>query len=373
MQFSKVLMLSIVLFGNAFATEIEPSGTINYALKPAGKTQLAMPKMLKLLHFKLSSNAIEAIRQKVQATHQKSFIPSIMPAQNQLGMNGVPVLDQGYFGTCVTFANTAAIDAILGKGDYISQLCLLQLGNYKYSYALSGWNGSLNRSILSRLEDHGFISKETQRTVGCGGLNEYPGNDDEVPTSAISFDSYHKLSEGLIDNKIYSAPILDAYKTMLTNEVDTQELISDIKQAINREQRVIMVSLLPAIDLGVAGAVGKHHVTNDTWVLSTTIERELYHYPFMIGHSMIITGYDDNATAVDDLGRVHTGLFTLRNSWGDQVGDKGDFYMSYDYFKVLGFEANQIVYDEFLGDEDDDGDQPGDENDDEDDDEEEVK
>ncbi|WP_058535598.1 C1 family peptidase [Legionella saoudiensis] len=370
MQLNKILMLSIALFGNAFATEIEPVGTVDYALKPAGKPQFALPKMIKLLNFKLSNNAIEAIQQKVQAVHQKNFIPSIIPEQNQLGMNGVPVLDQGYFGTCVTFANTAAIDAILGKGDYISQLCLLQLGNYKYSYSPSGWDGSLNRSILSRLEDHGFVSKETQRTVGCGGLNEYPENGEPSPTSAISFDSYHKLSEGLIDNKIYSAPILDAYKAMLTNEVDTQELISDIKQAINREQRVTMVSFLPAIDLGLAGAVGKHHVNNDTWVLSTTIERELYLSPFMAGHSMIITGYDDNATAIDDLGRVHTGLFTLRNSWGDQVGDGGDFYMSYDYFKVLGFEANQIVYDEFLGS---DEDLPEDENEDDEEEDDKVK
>ncbi|CAM4487634.1 MAG: hypothetical protein LEGION0403_FIIPPAGN_00387 [Legionella sp.] len=351
MQLNKILMLSIALFGNAFATEIEPAGTMDYALKPAGKAQFAMPKMLKLLQFKLSSNAIEAMQQKVQVTHQKSFIPSIMPAQKQLGMNGVPVLDQGYFGTCVTFANTAAIDAILGKGDYISQLCLLQLGNYKYYYPGSGWAGSLNRSILSRLEDHGFVSKETQRAVGCGGLNEYPGNNDPMPTSAISFDSYHKISEGLLDNKIYSVPILDAYKVMLTKEVDTQELISEIKQAINSEQRVTMASFLPAIDLGLAGAVGKHHVTNDTWVLSTTIERELYQSLLIAGHAMVITGYDDNATAVDDLGRVHTGLFTLRNSWGEQVGDKGDFYMSYDYFKVLGLEANQIAYDEFSSDE----------------------
>ncbi|MFJ1268110.1 C1 family peptidase [Legionella lytica] len=372
MQLNKILMLSLALVGNAFATEIEPAGTIDYALKSAGKAQFAKPKMLKLMQFKLSSKALEAMQQKVEATHQKSFIPSIMPAQKQLGMNGVPVLDQGYFGTCVTFANTAAIDAILGKGDYISQLCLLQLGNYKYSYTASGWSGSLNRSILSRLEDHGFVSKETQRTVGCGGLNEYPGNEDETPRSAISFDSYHKISEDLIDNKIYSAPILDAYKVMLTNEVDTQELIGEIKQAINREQRVTMVSFLPAIDLGLAGAVGKHHEVNDTWVLSTTIERELYQYPFMAGHSMIITGYDDNATAVDDLGRVHTGLFTLRNSWGEQLGDKGDFYMSYDYFKVLGFEANQIIYDEYLGDEGDE-DESDDGDEEEEDDEEEVK
>ncbi|MGF2339111.1 C1 family peptidase, partial [Acinetobacter baumannii] len=64
--------------------------------------------------------------------------------------------------------------------------------------------------------------------------------------------------------------------------------------------------------------------------------------PFFGGHEMIITGYDDNAIAVDDNGREHKGLFTLRNSWGEQFGDKGNFYMSYDYFKVLTIEAQRI-------------------------------
>jgi C1A family cysteine protease len=57
---------------------------------------------------------------------------------------------------------------------------------------------------------------------------------------------------------------------------------------------------------------------------------------------MIITGYDDEAIAIDKLGHQHKGLFTLRNSWGSSVADKGNFYMSYDYFKTLAMEAYKI-------------------------------
>jgi len=32
----------------------------------------------------------------------------------------------------------------------------------------------------------------------------------------------------------------------------------------------------------------------------------------------------------------------LRNSWSDQVGDQGDFYMSYTYFKAFLMEAQHI-------------------------------
>ena len=61
-----------------------------------------------------------------------------------LGMNNVPVLDQGSHGTCVTFATTAAVDAVLGKGDYVSQLCNLELGATleQFGYYPSGWDGS---------------------------------------------------------------------------------------------------------------------------------------------------------------------------------------------------------------------------------------
>ena len=57
---------------------------------------------------------------------------------------------------------------------------------------------------------------------------------------------------------------------------------------------------------------------------------------------MVITGYDDDAIAKDSAGQEHQGLLTLRNSWGANAGNHGDFYMSYDYFKLLVVEAQRI-------------------------------
>ena len=42
-------------------------------------------------------------------------------------------------------------------------------------------------------------------------------------------------------------------------------------------------------------------------------------------HAMIIMGYDDNPIATDNEGRVHNGLFTLRNSWGAEMGNNAYF------------------------------------------------
>jgi C1A family cysteine protease len=51
---------------------------------------------------------------------------------------------------------------------------------------------------------------------------------------------------------------------------------------------------------------------------------------------------DDNAVAVDTHGKNHNGLLILRNSWGTSVGDYGEFYMSYDYFKLLAFDITRF-------------------------------
>ena len=58
---------------------------------------------------------------------------------------------------------------------------------------------------------------------------------------------------------------------------------------------------------------------------------------------MIITGYDDKAVAYDLNGKQHVGLLTLRNSWSENAGDNGNYYMTYDYFKKYASEAQAII------------------------------
>jgi hypothetical protein len=123
---------------------------------------------------------------------------------------------------------------------------------------------------------------------------------------------------------------------------DTNKTINEIKAALNEKDRVTFAVLLLDFDLGTMGAVGTHNAQFDTWVLTPEIARDIYSNPLFGGHEMVITGYDDDAVATDAKGRQHKGLFTLRNSWGEQYGDKGNFYMSYDYFKVLVIEAQRI-------------------------------
>ncbi|AOW58989.1 C1 family peptidase [Legionella pneumophila] len=349
MRVSKLLLLTLALSGNLFAQDIKVVGTLNQTLKaPQNKTLNTKPtiQQIKLLKMQLSNSAIKALARKTDITLKKPntiATSTALPSKVELGMNNVPVLNQGSFGTCVTFAATAAVDAALNKGDYISQLCQLQLGLYleKNGHSPSGWDGSLGRIVLSQMENFGIVSKEKQKNLGCGGLTEYPDNEQPTPDHAMSLEQFHEMSEDPETNPVIYTPILDVYQAVL-DRTDTNKTINDIKTALNQKDRVTFAVLLLDFDLGVMGAVGTNKTQFDTWVLTPEIARDIYLRPFFGGHEMIITGYDDNAIAVDDNGREHKGLFTLRNSWGEQFGDKGNFYMSYDYFKVLTIEAQRI-------------------------------
>lgn len=349
MRTPKLVLLTLALSTNIYAQDLKIVGTITQTLKaPQNKSFKTQPEHqdIKLLKLQLSNNAIQTLNKRTVATINKVnplSSPSNLPSKVELGMNNVPVLNQGSYGSCVTFATTAAVDAALDKGDYVSQLCNLQLGMYleKNGYAPSGWDGSFGRLVLSQMEQFGIVSKEKQRSVGCGGLTEYPTTEQPGPESAMSLEQFRELSEDLNEKAVVFSPILDVYQALL-ERTDTNKTINEIKAALNQNDRVTFAVLLLDFDLGTMGAVGTHNSKFDTWLLTPEIARDIYLKPMFGGHEMVITGYDDDAIATDDQGRQHKGLFTLRNSWGDQYGDKGDFYMSYDYFKVLVVEAQRI-------------------------------
>ena len=82
------------------------------------------------MQIELSPHAQQIFKNRAQIELQSLQSPSVNQAGSgskvQLDMGNVPVLDQGGYGSCVTFANTAALDAALNQGDYISQVCLFR-------------------------------------------------------------------------------------------------------------------------------------------------------------------------------------------------------------------------------------------------------
>ncbi|MCC5791038.1 MAG: C1 family peptidase [Legionellaceae bacterium] len=329
-----------------FKQEITANHSLYYArtLKPEPKKSA-----VRLLKLELSPNKQALLQKQLQKSlsppsmaHKQFSTPQKLPENIQLGMNHVPVLDQGAHGTCVTFAVTAAYDAALRFGDGISQLCQLQLGNYLSAngYTPSGWDGSFGHLILSQMDHFGYVDKAQEAAHGCGGMTEYPLEDENDPASSMTLEDFHQLSTPIDSETVTWSSILNVNDAFEDYHAD--QIVFDIKTALSKNERVVFGVLLGALEQGFLGAVGTYHQHQDSWILSPDLLRAIVLSPFMGGHEMIITGYDDNAIAYDDDGNAYKGLFTLRNSWGEDVGDQGNFYMSYDYLKTLIWEAARI-------------------------------
>lgn len=297
------------------------------------KKQMAQSARELLLSHSDSSNKV--ISQK------KSGLPSSV----HLGMNNVPVFDQGPHATGSTFAVTAAMDAALKKGNYISQLCQLQLGNYleKNGYQRSGWGGSDVEIVLAQMRTFGFVPKAAEES-GCGGFTSYPIQDENNPTSSISPEEYRQISQPLLGSKDHGdvdwGTLFDAYAI---DYYYSQQTLDHVKSVLKTGDRIILETLLWDPNLGIVGALGTNKAPSDTWVLTKGIKDDISAKTNnIVLHQMVITGYDDSAVAIDKQGVKHRGLLTLRNSWGDLAGNGGDFYMSYDYFKISLYSLYRI-------------------------------
>ncbi len=320
----------------SFADELPITGTSQHQIPVthANKDNPDGFKEITVLEYEIPDQEREQIYHQVQRRLEQQDVSTpdsaSLPKKVQLGMANVPVLDQGQHGTCATFAATSALDATLGRGDYVSQLCLLQLGNYLEAQGdgKSGWKGESFVTVLERIEQYGIISKEKQHRYTCGGYLFYPYF--LTPSNGMSLEDYAQHHESLLKQSA-------KWKFLLSNRnmKPDPNVLQKIKTALHAGSRVVIGTLLPRTDLGTMGATGKYHYAGDTWVLTYEIAQDLLHSKKQSGHSMVITGYDDQAKAKDEAGQIHQGLFTLRNSWGSWTGDWGDFYMSYDYAQTL--------------------------------------
>ena len=311
-------------------------------------SQVARPThQVTMMRVSLSPSAKAALKARLKIAESasrslpKAYIGSL-PRQVQLGMNNVPVLDQGSHGTCVLFATTGALDAAIGRGDYISQLCELELGNYlqNNSYVLSGWDGSFGKLVASQLDMFGIVPKSIEANGGCGGVIDYPVLGEALPNELSVFD-FLQLSEPLQAYGLKIEPLMLPEQISASFQ-DQDRLLQQIKKLLTQGDRITFGMFLMGYDQGVLGALGTHNVANDTWVMTPEMLDQFSDEDEFGLHELIITGYDDDAVATDPSGRMSRGLLTLRNSWGEQVGDQGNFYVSYNYFKAFLMEAQHI-------------------------------
>lgn len=308
--------------------------------------QATQPQIFSLMRLQLSSDAKQHLKRQVRTALKTANTYSAhqsLPSNIEVGMNNVPVLNQGAHGSCVTFASAGAVDAVLNKGDYVSELCSLTLGSYLESQDEdypSGWDGSWGSIVLKQFSDYGIVSKDSQHQYGCGGLKHYPVFDPSATGDAMSPTDYQGMSESLTSVVDWSSilKVDDAFG----GNYDPNKVLDKVKESLAKGQRLTFGVGLD-VALGGAGAVGSYHAYHDTWVLTPQIQEDVDNDEIYAGHEMIIIGYDDDAEVTADDGTVNKGLLHLRNSWSEGAGDKGDYFMSYAHFKALTMEVQTVT------------------------------
>jgi len=303
------------------------------------------PSYVMVEKIRLSARAKENLSKRATyfpylTTNFKQGIP--LPSKIDLGMNGVPVLDQGLHGTCVTFAMTAALDAIISQGDYISQLCNLELGEYLAlqdpAYP-SGWEGSYGDIVLNQIKKYGAISQTYQKYQGCAGTYTYPAQNQYNIGNPMSGDAFSGHSEAIMQNVTWQT--LLSSEQSVTSVISSAKLLQAVKQALQRHHRVVGGFFLD-VNNGGAGNFGTYHVPNDSWIIVPSIQKDIKQGNIMAGHEMVIAGYDDNAILTGPNHIREKGAFLLRNSWG-MTGDQGTYYVSYHYFQKMVMEIHEII------------------------------
>ncbi|WGL59169.1 C1 family peptidase [Pigmentibacter sp. JX0631] len=242
---------------------------------------------------------------------EQDYSKGIQPFTNSatsvdLGMGKVPVLDQGAYGTCVTFASTAALDAKLKLGDYIDQQCSLALNKFLGNDV---WDGAYTAvEILQPLKEHGIIPKGQ-----CFG-STYPKRSQKVSVA-----KYESRSD-----KSYTGQITYHY----TEKAD----LNVVKATLKAGYRVtIGTGLLD--DSGDPISVNGFDVTikgsnksydGGLWACKQPGNSTNYCSDQKAGHEIVIFGYDDKQQ-----------LLKIRNSWGKTAGEDGNYYMTYAFFNAM--------------------------------------
>lgn len=343
----KLINLSLLTFSSvAFsASSFTFVGEVPVSIKLTEKTALAQDKTVVLPQVRLSAEAMQYLQ-----AHLSHYKPSMdlklsmgeLPTHINLGMQGTPVLDQGMHGSCVTFATAGALDAILGAGDYVSELCSLELGSYlaiNDQIQVSGWDGSYGPWVLDQVMKYGIIPQNYQRLFGCAGVKEYPGASESDTGHPMSVSEY--VQHSIPVNKVISYESLLRDPESFSDKVNKEALMEKIKLELARGNR-LTIGILVDVNVGSAGALGTNKASNDTWMLTPQIMQDFVNNEIAAGHELVLIGYEDSVEVKDDKGFTNKGLFRVRNSWGSQLGDNGDYYISYDYMKFLLLEAQAI-------------------------------
>lgn len=343
---SLALITSLAMAGNTPAVEL-------LAIKPSHKVGV-MP-------IKLSPEAVEMQRLRTQQLQSAPTNPVTVPLPTEvdLTMNNVPVLNQGPYATCVIFAVTAALDAAINKGDYISQLCLLQLSANvtQNTFWHSLWLGSSVKTSLSYISEYGIMTIDDQKRGSCNKIKSYPlVFDEKYLNYKMNRKDYHYYAENIYRTYFIEPQVLFMFAHAYSADDNTNRLLTlgnnndgwitpadafaSIRKSLAEGNRVVLEFLFKG-DLLRGGIKNTY---NDTWFASNDLKSAFNSQHFFSDakdwyfHEVVIYGYNDEIITHNSKGETQKGVFYVRNSWGEEEPE----FMTYDFFKLMSMEATSI-------------------------------
>ncbi|HWU45071.1 MAG TPA: C1 family peptidase, partial [Bdellovibrio sp.] len=222
-------------------------------------------------------------------TRMLADLPAQLDWRNKDGKNWVsPILDQANCGSCVAFASIGVLETQYKISslipDFNARFSAQNLFSCGGGYCNWGWQPDSAAEFLQRTGvpdeacmpySSGATGKDVSCRVSCP----------DTSTRSVKITSYTQPTSGSQD-------------------------LQAVKQALQKGPLVTTLSVY-ADFMAYAGGVYKH----------TSGE-------MMGGHAVSIVGYDDTMSA-----------FIVRNSWGEEWGDKGFVYVSYDDESGIGDET----------------------------------
>jgi len=199
------------------------------------------------------------------------------------------VYDQGEEGSCTANAGAAAREMLYAKSN-------LELSRAFLYYEERNLEGTTT-------EDSGATLRDC-----CSAMKLY----------GICEEQYMPYLTTPISQAPSSSAVKNAFNYKITSYKRLNSL-TDVKISLSTDKKPVIIGM------AVFESMESENVKN-TGILPMPefTEQELG------GHAVLIVGYDDTKK-----------YLIVRNSWGNAWGDKGYFYMSYDYF-------NKYVFDKWI-------------------------
>lgn len=230
------------------------------------------------------------------------LIKPVIPSLADLRPKMPKVYDQGQLGSC-TANSTSAYRVYLGED---IELELSRLFQYYESRAIEG---TVN-------QDSGATNRDAVKSVYKNGICE---------------EKYFKYDI----TKFTVAPSSDAIENAKKYKIATYHAVTGLtqmKQALAHELPVVL-------GMEVFKGFESQQVARTGIMSMPTINEEN-----LGGHSVLVVGYVDNtvqnAIKFPQLfnGKKTKGYLIIRNSWGETWGDKGYFYMPYEFISKYTFD-----------------------------------